>query len=75
MEASLSEAQAKRTARNRRLQLVLVLGSLTALAPLSIDMYLPALPMLAGDFQTDSATAQLSLTAFFLGLACGQVRY
>ncbi|HUC92204.1 MAG TPA: multidrug effflux MFS transporter [Paenibacillus sp.] len=73
MEVSLSEAQAKRTARNRRLQLVLVLGSLTALAPLSIDMYLPALPMLAGDFQTDSATAQLSLTAFFLGLACGQL--
>ncbi|EXX86768.1 MFS transporter [Paenibacillus darwinianus] len=73
MEASLSTAEARRTARNRRLQLVLVLGSLTALAPLSIDMYLPALPMLAGDFQASSASAQLSLTAFFLGLACGQL--
>lgn len=55
--------------------IVLVLGSLTAFGPLSIDMYLPAFPQIASDFHASVATVQLSLTAFFLGLAIGQVFY
>lgn len=51
----------------------LVLGALTALGPLSIDMYLPALPGLAKDLGTSATLAQLSLTFFLLGLSFGQL--
>lgn len=59
--------------RGERLKRVLILGSLTALAPLSIDMYLPALPKLADDLQTSTSLAQLSLTSCLFGLAMGQL--
>lgn len=52
---------------------VLLLGSLTAFGPLSMDMYLPALPTVAVDLQTSTSLAQLSLTACLLGLALGQL--
>nr|WP_243834999.1 multidrug effflux MFS transporter [Alicyclobacillus sacchari] len=50
-----------------------ILGVLTAIAPLSIDMYLPALPTMARDLHAATATAQLSLTACLVGLAIGQL--
>ncbi|MGC4954912.1 multidrug effflux MFS transporter [Actinomadura citrea] len=56
----------------RRPVLVLVLGALTAMAPLSIDMYLPALPRLSADLSTGAVQAQLTLTACVVGLAIGQ---
>ncbi|MFC9975928.1 multidrug effflux MFS transporter [Spirillospora sp. NPDC127200] len=59
-------------APGRRLRLIVVLGALTAIAPLSIDMYLPALPRLAADLGTGPAQAQLTLTACVVGLAAGQ---
>lgn len=52
---------------------VLLLGSLTAFGPLSMDMYLPALPTVAEDLQTTTSLAQLSLTACLIGLAVGQL--
>jgi MFS transporter, DHA1 family, multidrug resistance protein len=52
---------------------VLLLGALSSFAPLSIDMYLPALPAMARDLHTAAATAQLSLTACLIGLAAGQL--
>ena len=52
---------------------VLLLGSLTAFGPLSMDMYLPALPIVAVDLQTTTSLAQLSLTACLIGLAVGQL--
>jgi DHA1 family bicyclomycin/chloramphenicol resistance-like MFS transporter len=60
------------TARER-LKLVLVLGSLIALGPLTIDMYLPALPTITDDLQTTAAAVQLTLTGTLLGLALGQL--
>ncbi|GAB3500938.1 Bcr/CflA family multidrug efflux MFS transporter [Amycolatopsis cihanbeyliensis] len=51
----------------------LILGGLTAFGPLSIDMYLPALPTMSGDLRASSSTLQLTLTAFFIGLALGQL--
>jgi DHA1 family bicyclomycin/chloramphenicol resistance-like MFS transporter len=57
----------------QRLRLVLVLGSLIAVGPLTIDMYLPALPAIVTDLQTTSAAVQLTLTGTLLGLAVGQV--
>lgn len=55
-----------------RLNLILILGALGTFAPLSIDMYLPALPALAHDFETGASEVQLTLSAFFFGLALGQ---
>ena len=60
------------SAGRARLSLVVVLGALTALAPLSIDMYLPALPALSDDLSTGAMQAQLTLTACIVGLAAGQ---
>lgn len=57
----------------RYVQLVLILGSLSAFGPLSIDMYLPSLPSLAHDLETSTSTVQLTLSACLLGLALGQV--
>jgi MFS transporter, DHA1 family, multidrug resistance protein len=56
-----------------RARYVVILGALSAFAPLSIDMYLPALPAMARDLHTSAAAAQLSLTACLIGLAAGQL--
>jgi DHA1 family bicyclomycin/chloramphenicol resistance-like MFS transporter len=53
--------------------MVLVLGAFVALGPMTIDMYLPALPTIAADLQTTSAAVQLTLTGTLLGLALGQL--
>ena len=50
-----------------------MLGALTALGPLTIDMYLPALPTITGELLTTSATVQLTLTGTLLGLGLGQL--
>jgi MFS transporter, DHA1 family, multidrug resistance protein len=57
----------------KRLRLILVLGSLIAIGPLTIDMYLPALPSIAADLHTTSAAVQMTLTGTLVGLAFGQV--
>src|SRR5947209_17074214 len=62
-----------RPRKPRRGQLVFILGSLSAFGPLSIDMYLPALPSLSRDFGTGASQVQLTLSACLLGLALGQV--
>ncbi|MFJ6197533.1 multidrug effflux MFS transporter [Micromonospora sp. NPDC092111] len=59
--------------RRQRLRLVLVLGSLIAVGPLTIDMYLPALPAIVTDLHTTSAAVQLTLTGTLVGLALGQL--
>lgn len=56
-----------------RVRMALILGTLSAFGPLSLDMYLPALPTLAGEFQSSTSYAQLSLTACMVGLAAGQL--
>jgi len=58
-----------------RVRLLLVLGMLTAFGPMSIDMYLPALPALARNLGSDAAGVQLTLSAFFIGLSVGQLAY
>lgn len=55
--------------------LTLILGALVAFGPMSIDMYLPSLPALERYFATDTASVQLTLAAFFVGLALGQIFY
>ncbi|MBQ9619225.1 MAG: Bcr/CflA family efflux MFS transporter, partial [Neisseriaceae bacterium] len=54
---------------------ILILISLSTVAPLSTDMYLPALPSMAQNFNAPAASIQLTLTAFFIGLAVGQLLF
>lgn len=60
---------------NRGLGLILILGLLTAFGPMSIDFYLPGLPALADELGVSAASAQQSLSVFFIGLAAGQLIY
>ncbi|MCW5745088.1 MAG: Bcr/CflA family multidrug efflux MFS transporter [Alphaproteobacteria bacterium] len=55
--------------------LIVVLAVLSAFAPLSIDMYLPALPALSSDFRASPADVQLTLTSFMLAFGFGQIVY
>ncbi|MFI5926738.1 multidrug effflux MFS transporter [Micromonospora sp. NPDC051543] len=57
----------------QRTQLVLVLGALIAIGPLTIDMYLPALPAITTGLQTTETAVQLTLTGTLVGLALGQL--
>src|SRR5919107_155243 len=51
----------------------LLLGAIVAVGPLTIDMYLPALPTITDELRTTSATVQLTLTGTLVGLALGQL--
>src|SRR5690625_5278248 len=53
--------------------LVLILGSLTAFGPLSMDMYLPGLPAVTEELKATASLGQLSITTCLLGLAAGQL--
>lgn len=63
------------TNKRGHFSLILILGSLTALSPFSIDMYLPAFPQIAEDLRTSVAQVSLSLSSYFIGLAVGQIFY
>lgn len=54
---------------------IMLLALLTALGPLSIDMYLPALPQMAVEFGVSTQMVANTLPAYFLGLAIGQLIY
>ena len=57
----------------QKLFLTVFLGVMTAMAPLSTDMYLPALPELSGDFGISASLTQMTLTMTMLGMALGQI--
>ncbi|WP_275547173.1 Bcr/CflA family multidrug efflux MFS transporter [Pseudomonas sp. Marseille-Q0931] len=57
------------------LRTLLILGALCAFGPLAIDFYLPSFPTLAQQFGTDVEHIQLSLAAYFIGIAIGQLFY
>ncbi|WP_026191481.1 multidrug effflux MFS transporter [Methylosinus sp. LW4] len=52
-----------------------ILGALGALGPLSIDMYLPAMPQIAANLNVGEGQVQFSLMSFFAGLMIGQLFY
>jgi DHA1 family bicyclomycin/chloramphenicol resistance-like MFS transporter len=54
-------------------RMIVVLGLLVALGPLTIDMYLPSLPRIAEDYSVTSSVVQLTLTGTLAGLALGQL--
>lgn len=57
------------------LKTILILGALSAFAPLAIDFYLPGFPAIAFAFGTDEKHVQATLAAYFLGLSIGQLMY
>ncbi|MGP4050653.1 Bcr/CflA family multidrug efflux MFS transporter [Streptomyces sp. 2A115] len=61
------------TRRSVGLLVTLILGGLTAVPPLSMDMYLPALPEVTDSLHASAATVQLTLTACLAGMALGQL--
>ncbi|RKR85425.1 DHA1 family bicyclomycin/chloramphenicol resistance-like MFS transporter [Mucilaginibacter gracilis] len=61
--------------RKRYIILILILGTLSALSPFSIDMYLPAFQAIAKDLGTSVEHIQLSLTSYFIGISLGQLLY
>ena len=56
-----------------RTRMIILLGVMVALGPLTIDMYLPALPKIADDLGVSSSVAQLTLTGTLAGLGLGQL--
>lgn len=59
--------------RRQKLIYILVLGLLTALGPFTIDLYLPAFPIIGQEFGVSAAAVQLTLTATTIGFAVGQL--
>ena len=69
-------AQSARPASGfRYLELLVLLGALQAFAPLSIDMYLPAMPVMETVFHTSAAAVQMTMVTFLAGYAIGQSLY
>jgi len=62
-----------RVEKPRTARTALTLGAFVALGPLTIDMYLPALPTITTELETTSAAVQLTLTGTLVGLALGQL--
>ena len=56
-------------------KLILILGSLTALGPFSIDMYLPGFSGIAKDLNTTVANVSMTLSSYFIGISAGQLLY
>ncbi len=61
--------------RKKYITLILILGSLTALGPFSIDMYLPGFTAIAADLNTTVNNVSLSLSSYFIGISAGQLLY
>ncbi|WP_039069858.1 multidrug effflux MFS transporter [Staphylococcus shinii] len=59
--------------RKQSLLFVIILGALTAIGALSIDMFLPGLPQIQSDFNTTTSNSQLTLSLFMIGLALGNL--
>ncbi|MFS1563503.1 MAG: Bcr/CflA family multidrug efflux MFS transporter [Candidatus Arsenophonus phytopathogenicus] len=55
--------------------LILILGLISMLMPLAIDMYLPSLPSIAKSFNVDTGQVQMTLNSYILGFAIGQLFY
>ena len=59
--------------RRQRIVYIVILGALVALGPFTIDLYLPAFPVIENDLGVSQAAVQLTLTATTIGFAVGQL--
>jgi len=65
----------KSITKTKYIKLILILGSLTALGPFSIDMYLPGFAGIAKDLNTSVANVSMTLSSYFIGISAGQLLY
>jgi MFS transporter, DHA1 family, multidrug resistance protein len=72
-QAGFDQNPGARFTGRARLRLILILGALIAIGPLSIDMYLPALPRIAANLGTSESAIQLTLTGMLAGMGIGQL--
>jgi len=63
------------SSQSRVTRFAFILGTITAFGPLSIDLYLPALPSIAKQFRAEMGVAQLTLSVFLIGMMAGQSFY
>lgn len=63
------------TRQHSSFAIVFILGLLAMLMPLSIDMYLPALPVISAQFGVPAGSTQMTLSTYILGFALGQLIY
>src|SRR3978361_446412 len=68
-------AHSQQRTKFRYFELIVLMGVLQAFAPLSIDMYLPSMPLLEKVFGATTAQVQITLVTFLLGFALGQALY
>lgn len=61
--------------KTKYIKLIFILGSLTALGPFSIDMYLPGFEGIANDLNTTVAKVSMTLSSYFIGISAGQLLY
>lgn len=73
LTSAKSSSPARESKAPSQVRMITVLGALVALGPLTIDMYLPALPKIADDLSVSSSVVQLTLTGTLAGLALGQL--
>jgi DHA1 family bicyclomycin/chloramphenicol resistance-like MFS transporter len=74
--STISDSRTELSSRlvgRKYVQLVLVLGALSAIGPLTIDTYLPALPELSRQLGATDAQAQATITGLLIGLGFGQL--
>ncbi|MFI6503444.1 multidrug effflux MFS transporter [Nonomuraea typhae] len=71
--AEATPATASGVKGGRRGPLLVILGALSAIGPLAIDMYLPALPAITREMVSAPAQVQLTLTACLIGVSLGQI--
>ncbi|NMC22707.1 MAG: MFS transporter, partial [Serratia sp.] len=55
--------------------LIFILGLISMLMPLAIDMYLPSMPVIAQEYGVPAGSVQMTLSAYVLGFAIGQLFY
>lgn len=65
----------KRFTTSSRNLIILILGTLIAIGPFSIDMYLPGFANVADDFGVDISKVGLTLTSYLIGISIGQLAY
>jgi MFS transporter, DHA1 family, multidrug resistance protein len=61
--------------KHNRKVIIWILGALATISPFAIDLYLPAFSQIAADFNTTPAKVSLSVSAYFIGMAIGQMLY
>ncbi|AZQ42757.1 multidrug effflux MFS transporter [Nonlabens ponticola] len=65
----------KEVSKGRKNVIILLLGTLIAIGPFSIDTYLPAFKQIASDFKVDTSAIGITLTTYFIGIGLGQLAY